>query len=79
MSKSRKLLFSVERTPYYHCVDSLVLSGFLCGGDSVGGHSYEYRRAWLEDRLLEFPKIFAIDNSAYAIMSNKKISELFFE
>lgn len=32
--------------------------------------SYEHRRALLEYRLLELPKVFAIDIAAYAIMSN---------
>jgi hypothetical protein len=30
------------------------------------GNNYEHRRAWLEDRQLELPKLIA----AYAIMSN---------
>jgi len=34
--------------------------------------SYEYRRVWLKDRLLELPKVLAIDIAAYAIMSNQK-------
>ena len=43
---------------------------FLCGVDTLTGQNYEHRRAWLEDRLLELPKVFAIDIAAYAIMSN---------
>lgn len=42
----------------------------MCGVDTMTGNSYEHRRAWLEDRLLELPKVFAIDIAAYAIMSN---------
>jgi len=41
----------------------------LCGEDSQTGQSYEHRRAWLEDRLLGLPKIFAIDIAAYLIMA----------
>lgn len=70
MPKPRKSLIAVESTPYYHCVARCVRRAFLCGVDSVSGHNYEHRRAWLEDRLLELPKVFAIDIAAYAIMSN---------
>ena len=70
MPKPRKLLIAVESTPYYHCVARCVRRAFLCGIDSVTGNNYEHRRAWLEDRLLELPNVFAIDIAAYAIMSN---------
>jgi len=70
MPKPRKTLIAVESTPYYHCVARCVRRAFLCGVDSHSGQSYEHRRAWLEDRLLELPKVFAIDIAAYAIMSN---------
>ncbi len=70
MPKPRKSLIAVESTPYYHCVARCVRRAFLCGEDLQTGKSYEYRRAWLEARLLELPKIFAIDVAAYAIMSN---------
>lgn len=70
MPKPRKSLIAVESTPYYHCVARCVRRAFLCGADKVTGNSYEHRRAWLEDRLLELPKVFAIDIAAYAIMSN---------
>ena len=70
MPKPRKSLVAVESTPYYHCVARCVRRAFLCGVDSHSGQSYEHRRSWLEDRLLELPKVFAIDIAAYAIMSN---------
>ena len=34
------------------------------------GNNYEHRRAWLEEKLLDLPSVFAIDVAAYAIMSN---------
>ena len=37
---------------------------FLCS-DSV-----EYRRAWVEDKLLALAEVFCIDVDAYAVMSN---------
>jgi REP element-mobilizing transposase RayT len=70
MPKPRKTLISIESTPYYHCVARCVRRAFLCGIDTLTGQNYEHRRAWLEDRLLALPKVFAIDIAAYAIMSN---------
>jgi hypothetical protein len=70
MPKPRKSLISVESTPYYHCIARCVRRAFLCGDDVLTGKSYEHRRGWLEDRLLELPNVFAIDIAAYAIMSN---------
>ena len=70
MTKARKSLISIEATPYYHCVSRCVRRAFLCGEDQQTGRSYEHRRAWLEDKLLSLPKIFAVDITAYAIMSN---------
>ncbi len=70
MPKPRESLVSVESTPYYHCVARCVRRAFLCGEDLQAGKSYEHRRGWLEARLLELPKVFAIDVAAYAIMSN---------
>lgn len=67
MSKPRKSVIAVESTPYYHCVARCVCRAFLCGQDNVTGNKYEHQRAWLEGRLLELPKVFAIDIAAYAI------------
>jgi len=63
------LLFS-SATPYYHCMSRVVRKAFLCGIDISTGESYEHRRQWLEDKLLEIGAIFALDICAYAIMSN---------
>jgi len=38
--------------------------------DIKRGNSYEHRRQWVEDKLLELASIFAVDICAYAIMSN---------
>ena len=70
MPKPRKQQVSVEATPYYHCVSRCVRRAFLCGTDTSTGESYEHRRGWLENKLLELPRTFAIQIAAYAIMSN---------
>jgi len=70
MPKPRYAQVSLEATPYYHCVSRCVRRAFLCGNDQISGNSYEHRRQWIEDKLLELTGIFSLDICAYAIMSN---------
>jgi len=70
MPKPRHTQISLDATPYYHCISRCVRHAFLCCEDANNGQSYEHRRQWIEDKLLELGTIFAIDVCAYAVMSN---------
>ncbi len=70
MALPRKSLISLPETPYYHCVSRCVRRAYLCGLDHYTGKSYEHRRAWLENKLIDTASIFAIKLCAYAVMSN---------
>uniref|UniRef100_UPI0033203936 hypothetical protein n=1 Tax=Psychrobacter sp. HY3-MNA-CIBAN-0198 TaxID=3140441 RepID=UPI0033203936 len=69
MAIVRKRHISLVDTKYYHCISRCVRRAFLCGEDHFTGQSYEHRRGWIEDKLLELAKIFCIDVCAYAVIS----------
>ena len=52
MAIARKRQVSLVDTKYYYCI--------LCGEDHFTGQSYEHRRGWVEDKLLELAKVFCI-------------------
>jgi hypothetical protein len=70
MTAPRSQLVDSEVPGFYHSVSRCVRRAFLCGTDSYTGRSFEHRRAWVEERLLELADIFAVGVYAFAVMSN---------
>lgn len=70
MALPRYAQVSLEETPWYHVVSRCVRRAFLCGVDQITGQSFEHRRDWIEQRILQLAGVFTIDIAAYAVMHN---------
>lgn len=70
MGYPRRLYVPPDARGVYHCVSRCVRRAFLCGRDSTTGRSFEHRKQWVENRILELAGIFAVAVHAYAVMSN---------
>ncbi|HET9034067.1 MAG TPA: hypothetical protein VFN25_14330 [Dokdonella sp.] len=70
MTSARSHLVDPESPGFFHCISRCVRRAWLCGVDPYNGKSYEHRREWVEQRLLELAEIYAVGLFAYAVMSN---------
>lgn len=70
MTIARRNLVDSETPGFYHCTNRCVRRAFLCGVDEETKMDYSYRKAWLENRMIQLCSIFAVDIYAYAVMSN---------
>ncbi len=70
MPKPRKAQVSLGATPYYHCDSRCVRQPNICGKDTRTGHTFEHRRGWIEQRLLQLAHLFSVDIHTYAIGLN---------
>lgn len=70
MPQPRKRLVSLADTPYYHCIGHCVRRAFLCGVDLLSGFDFSHRRDWVVERMQALSSVFALDQRAYAVLSN---------
>ena len=70
MGYARSKILASDGNGYYHCISRCVRQSFLCGVDRSSGQSFEYRRQWIEHRILEVSRHFAVSTLAYSVMSN---------
>ena len=70
MTYPRSHTVAPDRNGIYHCISRCVRRAWLCGKDQQTGRSFEHRKSWIEDRLLELSGIFAVQLWGYAVMSN---------
>ncbi|MCP4040019.1 MAG: transposase [bacterium] len=70
MTYPRAHLVDAENGGLYHCISRCVRQAWLCGDDRETKRSFEHRRGWIESRLLELTRVFAVDMYGYAVMSN---------
>jgi hypothetical protein len=59
MTSPRSQLVDPTTPGYYHCMSRCVRRAWLCGIDAYTGESFEHRRQWVEDRIVELGRIFA--------------------
>jgi hypothetical protein len=60
----------VEGEGIYHCMARCVRRAYLYGTDPITGKSYNYRKQWVRNRLINLTQIFTIDVLAYAVQDN---------
>jgi len=70
MTTARSQLISIDDTPYYHVITRCVRRAFLAGYDKPTKTSFEHRRQWIVNRMLELSDIFSIGICSYSVMSN---------
>ncbi|AVP98564.1 transposase [Ahniella affigens] len=70
MPQARERTVPSNCTGYYHCVSRCVRRAWLCGYDKVRRKNFDYRRKWVEERLLELADAYSVSLYAYAVMSN---------
>ncbi len=70
MAYARTHLVDLENAGFYHLISRCVRRAWLCGEDDRTGHNFDHRKGWIEGRIFELGKIFAVEIFSYAVMSN---------
>ena len=67
---AREEVFSSDEIACVHVMNRAVRKCFLLGHDPISGRNFDYRKAWIENRLEHQAACFGIDLLGYAILSN---------
>jgi len=70
MTIKRSEQIDPENGGYYHLMSRCVRRAFLCGKDPDTKKDYDYRRQWIENRILELAEYFAVEVYACAVLHN---------
>ena len=70
MAIKRSEQIDVDNGGYYHLISRCVRRAFLCGKDPETNKDYDYRRQWIENRVLDLASYFSIEVYSYAVMHN---------
>ena len=68
--RRRSEVIREDEVGVYHVWVRCVRRAWLCGLDPLTGNDYQHRKGWIESRLAELARIFAIDACVYAVLSN---------
>ena len=70
-------LIDPDDAGYYHLLSRYVRRTFLCGKVLETNKDYEYRRLWIENKILELAHYFSIVIFSYAVMQKSDCHFLF--
>jgi putative transposase len=70
MAVKRSEQIDTDNGGYYHLISRCVRRAFLCGDDPESGKNFNYRREWIEQRILELANYFSVEVYSYAVMQN---------
>ena len=68
--RPRKDVIREDEVGVYHVWSRCVRQAWLCGLDPLTGRNFDYRKQWIQDRLEELARIFAVDACVFAVLSN---------